>query len=309
MGLGRDTLLWASKNEWLKNQIPEMKFVQRAVKRFMPGTTAESAIEVSGELLKHNIPTTLTHLGENITSLEEAEENAQHYLKVLEKINNEKLDIEISLKLTQIGLDLSFEKTFELFTNITEKANRLNNNVFIDIEDSSYVDKTINFYKKAKENYENIGLCLQSYLYRTMDDLKEMIEITPWIRLVKGAYKEPSSVAFPDLSQVNENYITLSNYLLNQLSAREIRVAFGTHDLSIQEQVKNKAKEIGLPKEKVEFQMLYGIKTSEQYNLAQEGYKIRTLISYGEHWYPWYMRRLAERPANVGFVLKNIFSK
>ena len=153
MSVVRNILLWASKNEWLKKRIPEMKFVQRAVKRFMPGTTPESAIEASGELLKHNIPTTLTHLGENITTIEEAEENAQHYLKVLEKINNEQLDIEISLKLTQIGLDLSFEKTFELFTNITEKANRLNNNVFIDIEDSSYADKTIMFYKKVKEYY------------------------------------------------------------------------------------------------------------------------------------------------------------
>jgi proline dehydrogenase len=309
MGISRNILLWASKNEWLKKRIPEMKFVQRAVKRFMPGTTAKSAIEASGELLKHNIPTTLTHLGENITSLAEAEENAEHYLQVLDKINNEKLDIEISLKLTQIGLDLSFEKTFELFTNITDKAKKLNNSVFIDIEDSSYVDKTIGFYKKVKEKYENVGLCLQAYLYRTMDDLKEMIEINPWIRLVKGAYKEPSTVAFLNLSQVNENYITLSNYLLNHISDRGKRVAFGTHDLNIQEQVKSKAKKIGLPKEKVEFQMLYGIKTSEQYNLAKEGYKIRTLISYGEHWYPWYMRRLAERPANVGFVIKNIFSK
>ncbi|MBK9099807.1 MAG: proline dehydrogenase family protein [bacterium] len=286
-----------------------MKFVQRAVKRFMPGTTTESAIEASRELLKQNIPTTLTHLGENITKIEEAEENAQHYLKVLEKINSEKLDIEISLKLTQIGLDLSFEKTFELFTNITEKAIKFNNNVFIDIEDSSYVDKTISFYKKAKENYENVGLCLQAYLYRTMDDLKKIMEINPWIRLVKGAYKEPSSVAFPNLSQVNENYIAISDYLLNQISDQGIRVAFGTHDLSIQEQVKNKSEEIGIPKDKFEFQMLYGIKTSEQYKLEKEGYKIRTLISYGEHWYPWYMRRLAERPANVGFVLKNIFSK
>lgn len=309
MGLGRDALLWASKNEWLKKRIPEMKFVQKAVKRFMPGTTAESAIEESGELLKHNIPTTLTHLGENITSLQEAEENAQHYLNVLEKINNEKLDIEISLKLTQIGLDLSFEKTFELFTSITDKAKKLNNNVFIDIEDSSYVDKTISFYKKAKKNHENVGLCLQAYLYRTMDDLKKMMEINPSIRLVKGAYKELSSVAFPKLSQVNENYIAISDYLLNQISDQGIRVAFGTHDLNIQEQVKSKANKIGLQKEKVELQMLYGIKTSEQYNLAKEGYKIRTLISYGEHWYPWYMRRLAERPANVGFVLKNIFSK
>jgi proline dehydrogenase len=286
-----------------------MQFVQRAVKRFMPGTTAETAIDAARELLKHNIPTTFTHLGENISTIKEAEDNTEQYLNLLEKINKENLDTEVSLKLTQIGLDLSFQKTFELFTSITDKAKKLNNNVFIDIEDSTYVDKTLDFYRRIKSDYSNVGLCLQAYLYRTMDDIKSMIEINPWIRLVKGAYKEPSSVAFPKMLQVNENFLKISDFLLEQINTLEIRVAFGTHDLNIQEQVKHKANEMGLPKEKVEFQMLYGIKTSEQYKLAEEGYKVRTLISYGEHWYPWYMRRLAERPANVGFVLKNIFSK
>lgn len=309
MGISRNILLWASRNEWLKSRIPKMKFVQRAVKRFMPGTTAEDGIRATKEILKYNIPTTFTHLGENITTLEEAEDNTQHYLNLLEKISKENLDIEISLKLTQIGFDQSFQKTLELFTLIVDKAKHLNNNVFIDIEDSSYADKTINFYKKIKEHYNNVGLCLQAYLYRTMDDLKKMIEINPWIRLVKGAYKEPSTVAFPKMSQVNENFMSLSKYLLEQIKEKGIRVAFGTHDLAIQEQVKKEAKSIGINKKNLEFQMLYGIKTSEQYKLASEGYRIRTLISYGEHWYHWYMRRLAERPANVGFVLKNIFNK
>ena len=309
MGLARNTLLWASKNEWLKNRVPKKTFIQRAVKRFMPGETAEDAILATKELHKFNIPTTFTHLGENITTLQEAEENTQHYLTLLEKISNEKLDIEISLKLTQIGLDLSFDKTLELFTSIADKAKHLNNNVFIDIEDSSYVDKTINFYKTIKKNYNNVGLCLQAYLYRTMDDLKDLTKINPWIRLVKGAYKEPSSVAFPKMSQVNNNFMDLSIYLLEKIKEKGIRVAFGTHDLSIQEQLKKETKKTELPSEKLEFQMLFGIKTSEQYKLATEGYTIRTLISYGAHWYPWYMRRLAERPANISFVLKNLFNK
>lgn len=308
MGINRNILLWASRNEWLKSRIPEFEFVQNAVKRFMPGETVDEAIDAAKELLSKKIPTTFTHLGENITSLGEAETNTQHYINLLDKISSEKIDTEISLKLTHIGLDLSFDKTLELFSSISEKAKRLNNNVFIDIEDSSYTDKTIHFYKMIKEKNDNVGLCLQAYLYRTMIDVKGMIDINPWIRLVKGAYKEPQSVAFPKLSQVNENFMTLSKYLLERIHTKGIRVAFGTHDLTIQEQIKIEAAKIGIEKEKVEFQMLYGIKTAEQIKLANDEYKIRTLISYGDYWYPWYMRRLAERPANIGFVLKNIFN-
>jgi len=309
MGISRNILLWASRNEWLKSRIPKMKFVQKAVKRFMPGEKVKDAILATRELLKYKIPTTFTHLGENITTIEEAEINTQHYLNLLDEISKEKLDIEVSLKLTHIGLDLSFDKTFELFSNISEKAKSLENNVFIDIEDSTYVDKTINFYKKIKEKYSNVGLCLQAYLYRTMDDIRSLTEINPWIRLVKGAYKEPSTVAFKKIDQVNENFIAISRFLLQQLIEKDIRVAFATHDLLLQEHIKSEAQKVGLQKNKLEFQMLYGIKTSAQYKLASDGYKIRTLISYGEHWYPWYMRRLAERPANVWFILKNIFNK
>jgi proline dehydrogenase len=308
MSLGRNMLLWASRNEWLKTRVAKMQFVQSAVKRFMPGESEEDAITAAKELLKYKIPTTLTHLGENIISLKEAEDNTNHYLSLLDKISNKKIDIEISLKLTQIGFNLSFDKTLEFFTEIALKAREFNNNIFIDIEDSSYTNKTINFYKKIKENYNNVGLCLQAYLYRTMDDLKDIMDINPWIRLVKGAYKEPTTVAFQKLSDVNKNYIALSEYLLRQIKERGIRVAIGTHDLIIQEQVKKEAEQIGISKDKYEFQMLYGIKTNEQYKLASQGHKIRTLISYGEHWYPWYMRRLAERPANIGFILKNLFN-
>jgi proline dehydrogenase len=308
MGISRNILLWASRNEYLKIHVPKMKFVQKAVKRFMPGEKVEDALQATRELLKHNIPTTFTHLGENITTIQEAESNAQHYLELLDRINKENLDIEISLKLTHIGLDLSMDKTIEHFSKIAEKASALNNTVFIDIEDSSYVDKTINFYRKITSKHNNVGICLQAYLYRTMDDIRNLLDINPAIRLVKGAYKEPATIAFKKLSQVNENYLGLSRLLLQQINDKNFRVAFATHDLILQEHIKNESKNLCLGKEKLEFQMLYGIKTSEQYKLATDGYKIRTLISYGEHWYPWYMRRLAERPANVGFVLKNIFS-
>ncbi|MCZ6702086.1 MAG: proline dehydrogenase family protein [Ignavibacteria bacterium] len=309
MMMGRNILLWASKNEWMTGHIPNYTFVQKAVKRFMPGETPSDAFHATRNLLKLKIPTTLTHLGENINNLAEAEKAAEHYYNLLEQIYQEQLDIEISLKLTQIGFDLSIDKTFDLFKQISQKAKECDNNVFIDIEDNSYVDNTIMFYKKMKLNYDNVGLCLQAYLYRTMDDIKKMMDIDPCIRLVKGAYNEPEIVAFKHKAEVDDNFFKLSKYFLEQIERRKIRVAFATHDIVLQQKIKDVAQKIEIPNEKVEFQMLYGIKNREQTKLAEEGYKIRTLISYGKEWYPWYMRRLAERPANVGFLLRNIFSK
>ncbi|MBT8391361.1 MAG: proline dehydrogenase family protein, partial [Ignavibacteria bacterium] len=264
-----------------------MKFVKKAVKRFMPGETEDDAIVAAKNLLKYNIPTTFTHLGENISSIKEAEENTEHYINVLDKISECGLDTEISVKLTQLGFDQSFDKSIELFSAIADKAQNVNNKIMLDIEDSSYVDGTISFYKLIKEKYDNVGLCLQAYLYRTMEDIKSLTEIDPWIRLVKGAYKEPESVAFRKFSDVNSNYLLLSKYLLITLIKRDIRTSFATHDLNIHNQIKSEAKKIGIESKSWEFQMLYGIKTGAQHLLATEGYKIRTLVSYGEHWYPW----------------------
>ena len=210
MSLGRNLLLWCSKNEWLKKRFPKMKFTRRAVKKFMSGETVEDAITATRKLLENNIPATFTHLGENITTVEEAEDNTQHYLALLDKIKNENLNIEISLKLTQIGFDLSIDKTFEFFSQIAAKTKSNKNFVFIDIEDSSYVDKTIDFYKKIKRQYDNVGLCLQTYLYRTMKDIEQMMDINPAIRLVKGAYKEPETVAFKSKKKVDENFFKIS---------------------------------------------------------------------------------------------------
>jgi proline dehydrogenase len=308
MNVARNILLWASRNDWMRTYVPRRRFIRRAVKRFMPGETAIDAIEAAKKLLENNIPSTLTHLGENISDISEAEKNTNHYLNLLEQINNEHLDIEISLKLTQIGFDLSFDKTFDNFNKIAAKAKQFNNNVFIDIEDSSYTDTTIDFYKKVMDNYDNVGLCLQAYLYRTMDDIRDLISLNPWIRLVKGAYKESENIAFKNKKKVDENFFELSKYLMEQLkNNRKSRIIFGTHDTILHIAIIDLARLIGISNEKIEFQLLYGIKSREQLKLAQNGYNIRTLISYGEFWFPWYMRRLAERPANVVFILKNIF--
>ena len=309
MGVMRNVLLWASANPTLKEKVPRLKFVQRALRRFMPGEKLEDAVEATKKLQKDGIPTVFTHLGENLLNLSEADEVKNHYLVMIEKIAEKKIDVEVSLKLTQLGYDLSEEQTYKNFKEIVLKAKSfLKNTVWIDMEGSAYTKKTLDFYKKIKGEETNIGLCLQSYLFSTHQDLNNLMELNPEIRLVKGAYKEPPEIALKDKFRVDENYLDLSQKMLEKVKEGGMRAVFGTHDLILINAINKYAESLGLEKNKYEFHMLYGIKTSEQQRLAKEGYKVKVLISYGAAWYPWYVRRLAERPANVTFVLKNIFS-
>lgn len=307
MGISRELLLWGSKNPWLLNHVPNYKFVKKAVKRFMPGEDLDDAITAAKDFQQKGIPTVFTRLGENITDLKDADEVTNHYLEVLDKISENNVKSEISLKLTQIGLDLSFEKSLENFKSITEKAESLNNFTWIDMEGSPYTSTTIDFYKRIKENYQNSGICLQAYLKRTEKDLKDLLTIKPSIRLVKGAYSESNNIAFEKKNDVDKNYYKLSEIMLNEIRDNNLRIAFATHDINLINKITEAAVKLNVPKDKLEFQMLYGIKTSGQLRLVKEGYKLKVLISYGSAWYPWYMRRLAERPANVGFVIRNIF--
>ncbi|MCL5028094.1 MAG: proline dehydrogenase family protein [Bacteroidetes bacterium] len=283
-------------------------FVKKAVKRFMPGENLSDAINATKDFMQKGILTVFTHLGENITQIQEAEEVKNHYLDVLENIHNEKIKTEISLKLTQIGLDLSFDNSLLFFNQVAQKASEYLNFVWIDMEGSAYTNTTIDFYRRTKLLNENTGVCLQAYLKRTEKDIQSLIDIRPNIRLVKGAYKEPKEIAFKDKSDVDKNYLQLAKFLLTQVKENGIKAVFGTHDLKIISEIKKLASNLNVQHEQIEFHMLYGIKTTEQHRLVNEGYKLKVLISYGSAWYPWYMRRLAERPANVGFVLKNIFS-
>ena len=309
MGVFRNILLWCSENQWMREQLPQYGFVKRAVKRFMPGEEIEQALYEAVRFKEIGIGNVFTFLGENIVDLSEAHAVTEHYLEALEKISNKKVNVEVSLKLTQIGFDLSVEKTYENFKRICEKAKSFNNVVWIDMEYSRYVDKTIKFYKKIKTEFDNVGLCLQAYLYRTDDDLKELLEIHPFIRLVKGAYNEPKQIAFEQKAQTDENYFQLAKMLVDAVKENKARAAFATHDETLVAKIENYAKTKGLSRENLEFQMLYGIKSNTQLRLAKDGYKLLVLISYGNAWFPWYMRRLAERPANVGFVLRNMFTK
>ena len=309
MAVMRNFLLWCSDNPTLRNKVPQMSFVQRALKRFMPGEEIDDAITASKEFFNIGIPAVLTRLGEDLQNLSEADEVTNHYLSVIDKIAEENLDIEISLKLTQLGLSLSKEKTFENFDKIAERAEKLNNIVWIDMEGSKYTKKTIEFYKRIKSKRSYIGLCLQSYLFSSHKDLNDLLEVTPNIRLVKGAYNEPHDIALRDKFRVDENYLDLSRKMLEASNKDGNRMVFGTHDLKLIKAIKKEADILNYPQSKLEFHMLYGIKLNAKKQLIEEGHIVRTLISYGKLLYPWYMRRLAERPANVMFVLKNMFSK
>jgi len=270
----------------------------------MPGETLSEAIEAALNLNKKNLGIVFTYLGENLTSLSEAEIVKEHYHNVLNEIHTKNIDAEISIKLTQLGFDISYDKCMNNYEELAEKAKEINSFVWIDMEGSKYTQSTINFYNNVSKRFSNTGLCLQAYLLRTLDDI---LNINPAasIRLVKGAYKEIPEIAYQKKTDVDKNYFNAAEILLKNSLHSGGRKVFGTHDINLINKIKDIAGRLNV---KPEFHMLYGIKTNEQIKLADAGYKVKDLISYGEAWFPWYMRRLAERPANVWFVIKNIFS-
>jgi proline dehydrogenase len=227
-------------------------------------------------------------------------------LDVLRRITALNLPTVISVKLTQLGLDFDREFCFENLCRILEAA-PAEDMVWVDIESSPYVDATLDIYRRARALHANVGVCLQAYLYRTAQDLESLLPLGPGIRLVKGAYKEPPEIAFPRKSDVDENYFRLASVLLGEQARKQgMRAVIGTHDRALIGRIQALARERGLPKDSFEFHMLYGIQRAEQLRLANDGWRAGVLISYGKDWFPWYMRRLAERPANLLFVLRNI---
>ena len=308
MGIMRGFFLFCSQNKWLRDRATRYGFVRRAVSRFMPGETVSDALAAAGNLQEQSIGTVLTFLGENVSDPAEAERVTAHYLDVLRRIGESGLRTEVSVKLTQLGLDLSPELCYANVKQIIEQAGA-ESVVWIDMEASNYVDATLELYRRARQSYPNVGICLQAYLYRTAKDVANIIPLGPAIRLVKGAYKEPANVALSRKKEVDENYFALSKQMLSgDARAAGLRAAFATHDRNLIQRIIEHADSMKLGKDSFEFQMLYGIQREEQFRLAREGWKSIVLIAYGTFWFPWYMRRLAERPANVLFVLRNLFA-
>ncbi len=307
MALVRSMLLAASQNRWLREHAVNYPFVRRSVSRFMPGETIIDALEAAALLRRKNLGTVFTYLGENVNDRAEAIAVTENYLDVLDRVHASGLGTEISIKLTQIGLDLSPEFCAE---NVEALMNRnlSQSTLWIDMEASPYVDATLRVYKQALRKHPNVGICLQAYLRRTQQDLADLLPLRPSIRLVKGAYKESSEVAFPNKSDVDENYFALAQQLLRaQVSQQCTRAAFGTHDIALIQRLLDLLKSEGRDNRDLEVQMLYGIQRAEQERLARAGCRSVVLVAYGSYWYPWFVRRLAERPANLWFMLRNVF--
>jgi proline dehydrogenase len=308
MSLMRRALLWASQNRWMRERVPRCGFVRRSVERFMPGEKLADALGAARALEDQHLETVFTRLGENVSTAAEAAEVAAHYLEVLDRVREAGLRGEVSVKLTQLGLDLGSDLCFSHLEKILQHAGAASI-VWVDMEASPYVDRTLEIYRRARQSYANAGVCLQAYLRRTARDLEALLALGPAIRLVKGAYLEPPDVAFPRMQEVDENFFALSRRLLGAEARRAgVHTAIATHDRALIRRVEELARAEGLEKESFRFQMLYGIQRAEQLRLAQAGWRSGVLISYGTGWFPWYMRRLAERPANCWFVMRQMVS-
>ena len=305
----RKLLLWGSENDFFSDHVARLGFVRRAVRRFMPGETSAEAIEEVVRLSVSRIRSVLALLGENVTEADEADDVTRHYEAVLKEIGARDLDAEISVKPTQLGIDIGEDVVAANLERILTTAKEHGHFVWIDMEGSDYVDRTLDLYRAARSRHTDTGVCLQAYLYRTAEDLAALLPINPSVRLVKGAYAESTKVAFPRKRDVDQNYLQLAQTLLDEIGSGGVRAAFATHDGALIGRIQEEATQRGMAPGDVEFQMLYGIGTTSQEKLAAQGHEVRVHISYGTAWFPWYMRRLAERPANLWFVMRKMISR
>jgi len=303
MSLMRSVLLAGSQSVWLRERAPRYRFVRRAVTRFMPGEELDDMLKAAAGLAPTGIPAVYTRLGENVTDPAEADAVARHYHDAIDRIHSQHADCEPSVKLTQLGLDLDRGSAADHVRALAEHARTRGTYLWVDMEQSSYVDTTLDIVCEARR-IAPVGVCLQAYLHRTPEDLARMIGEGIGVRLVKGAYRELPDVALQKKSDVDEHYFRLARDMLSAAPGG-FRAVFGTHDTALIARIRAHAATMS-PAPAHEFHLLYGIQRDAQRRLASEGAHVRVLIAYGAYWFPWYMRRLAERPANVWFVVKNL---
>ena len=305
----RDVLLWASTNRVLAERLPRMGSVRATVRRFMPGEDAAAALDAAAELRAHGVAAAFTMLGEGIRDAHQADAVVEHYLGLLDEIARRGLDAEISVKPTHLGYDLDPRVAGVNLARLAEHAQDRGTRVWLDMESSAYVDGTIALVRDLVAAYPDSGICLQAYLHRTPQDAADLLAIGASIRFVKGAYREPPDVALQDRRSIAGAYRQLALATLHRKDPARGRLVLGTHDVDLLRRINVDLRARGGSRDDVEVEMLFGIRAADQIALAREGFRVRTLIAYGTHWYPWFMRRLAERPANVLFALRNLLAR
>jgi proline dehydrogenase len=301
----RRLLLWMAGNAFLRRSLPRLWFARRAVRRFMPGEQMTDALFAAERFGRAGTGVLFTHLGENLTRIGDADATAAHYATLIAEINRRGLDGEVSAKPTQLGLDIDGQRTLAHCRRLAAAA--APRTLWLDMEGSAYTEATVELYERLKADHQNVGICLQAYLKRTYADVQRLLPLAPRIRLVKGAYAESADICYRSRRAVDANYLALCVSMLEAKRAgRPLFLGLGTHDVELVRQVADAAAAGGLERGSFDVEMLYGIRSDQQRRLAAEGYRVRVLIAYGKAWYPWYMRRLAERPANVVFALRQL---
>src|SRR5467141_342541 len=302
--LTRSVLIYLSRHEGLKEFAAHFRLFKKLTTRFIAGETIDEAVVAIRDLNAHGCTASFDHLNESVTSPVETEAEVREYLEVLARIDETGIDSNVSIKLTQFGLEIDPELAYRNARRIVEDAARRGNFVRVDMEGSNVTQASIDVLKRLRAEFglNDVGIVIQSYLYRTMDDARDLLKIPARVRLCKGAYNEPPEVAYPDKKDVDANYVRVMQFLLSS----GVYHGIATHDPKMIEATIDFSERQGIGKEAFEFQMLYGIRRDLQDQLARDGYRMRVYVPYGKHWYPYFMRRLAERPANIWFVLKNM---
>ncbi|HVH11266.1 MAG TPA: proline dehydrogenase family protein [Gemmatimonadales bacterium] len=306
MSLARRLLLRGSRSARLAQALRRLPFFRRAVRRFLPGEDLDAALAAAADLAPRGLGSVLTQLGEQVASVADAARVRDHYLDALERVRSRGLDAQLSVKLTHLGLEQDRTACVRAVATLADRASGMGSFLWVDMEESRYVDATLDLVREVRASRVPVGVCLQAYLQRTPADLEGLLAAGVSVRLVKGAYNEPAAIAFPRKRDVDAAYLRLAGRLLEHaLGARPV---FGTHDPTMIARIRDDAARLGVRPDAYEIHMLYGIRAGDQQALARAGCRVRVLISYGSAWFPWYMRRLAERPANVWFVLRHLFA-
>ncbi len=303
----RTILLWMARNPWLKQRLPRLRFARRAVRRFMPGEDVDAAFGAAATLLAAGQGILFTRLGENLVAIAEANSVAAHYRAVLDRARDLARPVELSVKPTQLGLDIEPDTCFAHLDDLAARAGEHATWLWLDMEGSAYVDRTLDLYERLKARHPKVGICLQAYLRRTPADLQRILPARAGRPVRQGRLRRAGCDRVRTRAEVDAAYQALALVLASAARDGHARLALGTHDSALVERIAAFAAAAGVPQSVIEVHMLYGIRPAELRRLQGEGFPGFTLVAYGEHWYPWYMRRLAERPANVIFALRQLF--